>query len=561
MTPYRIAIDIALAVFGLGLLYRVSRWFWVSLGPEAQNRSPWIRFRQAVAAAGRMAAPATAARSLRGFLLEGLLQSHVAKDNFWRWGMHMALAWGTLALVVFHALDGLTSARIFGDYASTLNPYLFVRNALGALVLAGIIVALVRRRRLSALKAVTSRGDLAILLFLALIIGSGVALESTQIISARLFDDMVNDYMGSADAEEIAALRAYWADAFDIAFYEDPPITTDSDRMRRGESLHAEYCASCHSRPTSAFIAYPLAKTIKPLARRLEAIRAAELLWTLHAYAALAALALLPFTKFFHLLSTPLSLVVRAIGPAADNRADNRATRRALALDACTHCGVCSIQCRVAPCFRVMGNPVILPSEKLKAVARMALGRDTTAQRSALAEGSLVCTRCGTCTQVCPAGIDLQDLWAAADADLERTGFPDPFHWIRNLRADQWARRLSGGKAFPSHALGSLGLSNHPESFWACIQCSTCTSVCPVVAVSEDPQRDLDWSPQQVMNLMRLQLKDLALGSRMVWDCVTCYQCQEHCPQGVKVADVLYELRNEAYRRLKPDTASERDAT
>ena len=70
-----------------------------------------------------------------------------------------------------------------------------------------------------------------------------------------------------------------------------------------------------------------------------------------------------------------------------------------------------------------------------------------------------------------------------------------------------------------------------------------------MVAASDDPQQDLDLTPQQIMNLMRLQLKDEAFGCRMLWDCVTCYQCQEHCPQNVKVADVLYELRNEAGRR------------
>jgi heterodisulfide reductase subunit C len=30
----------------------------------------------------------------------------------------------------------------------------------------------------------------------------------------------------------------------------------------------------------------------------------------------------------------------------------------------------------------------------------------------------------------------------------------------------------------------------------------------------------------------------------MLWDCLTCYQCQEHCPQSVKVTDVLYCLKN-----------------
>jgi heterodisulfide reductase subunit C len=75
-----------------------------------------------------------------------------------------------------------------------------------------------------------------------------------------------------------------------------------------------------------------------------------------------------------------------------------------------------------------------------------------------------------------------------------------------------------------------------------------------VVAASDNPSKDLDMTPQQVMNLMRLELKEMALGCKMVWNCVTCYKCQEHCPQGVPVADVLYELRNEACRRLAPGT-------
>ncbi|MFP4349466.1 MAG: 4Fe-4S dicluster domain-containing protein [Desulfococcaceae bacterium] len=98
---------------------------------------------------------------------------------------------------------------------------------------------------------------------------------------------------------------------------------------------------------------------------------------------------------------------------------------------------------------------------------------------------------------------------------------------------------------------GHLGLTDRAETFWACVQCTTCTSVCPVVGASDDPESDLDMTPQQIMNLMRLQMKELALGARMVWNCVTCYQCQEHCPQGVRVADVLYELRNLAGERMK----------
>jgi len=45
-----------------------------------------------------------------------------------------------------------------------------------------------------------------------------------------------------------------------------------------------------------------------------------------------------------------------------------------------------------------------------------------------------------------------------------------------------------------------------------------------------------------------LGIRDLAFGSGMLWDCTTCYQCQEHCPQGVKVTEVLYELKNLAIK-------------
>jgi heterodisulfide reductase subunit C len=31
---------------------------------------------------------------------------------------------------------------------------------------------------------------------------------------------------------------------------------------------------------------------------------------------------------------------------------------------------------------------------------------------------------------------------------------------------------------------------------------------------------------------------------------VTCYQCQEHCPQNVRVTDLLYQLKNLAVKRF-----------
>ncbi len=82
------------------------------------------------------------------------------------------------------------------------------------------------------------------------------------------------------------------------------------------------------------------------------------------------------------------------------------------------------------------------------------------------------------------------------------------------------------------------------QNFANCFVCQNCTNICPVVAVYENPEEVLGLLPHQIMTSLGLGLIDPARGNRMIWDCLTCYQCQEHCPQGVKVTDLLYELKN-----------------
>jgi heterodisulfide reductase subunit C len=50
------------------------------------------------------------------------------------------------------------------------------------------------------------------------------------------------------------------------------------------------------------------------------------------------------------------------------------------------------------------------------------------------------------------------------------------------------------------------------------------------------------------MFCLGMKLKDKASHSRMLWECATCYQCQEHCPQGVNITDIFYALKNRAIR-------------
>ena len=97
------------------------------------------------------------------------------------------------------------------------------------------------------------------------------------------------------------------------------------------------------------------------------------------------------------------------------------------------------------------------------------------------------------------------------------------------------------------------------ETFSSCYNCNTCTGVCPVVALYDDPVKQLGLVPHQIMYSLFLGLRCEILQSRMLWYCTTCYQCQEGCPQGVKITDILYELKNiavDSKRNPKGEKAS-----
>jgi len=96
-----------------------------------------------------------------------------------------------------------------------------------------------------------------------------------------------------------------------------------------------------------------------------------------------------------------------------------------------------------------------------------------------------------------------------------------------------------------------LTLSAQASTFSVCFGCQSCTTVCPVVANYDNPEEVLGMLPHQIMHACGLGVRDLALGSNMLWDCLTCYQCQEHCPQGVCITDVLYELKNLAVKQVR----------
>ena len=81
-----------------------------------------------------------------------------------------------------------------------------------------------------------------------------------------------------------------------------------------------------------------------------------------------------------------------------------------------------------------------------------------------------------------------------------------------------------------------------------CYQCGNCTAGCPC-----GPEYDLPVS--QIMRAVQLGHKDLALGARSLWLCVSCSTCTSRCPNNIDVARVMDTLRHIAWREGRTNHA------
>jgi len=261
---FKISLYVALLLFGIGLGYKVQSWFRCPIGARAREIPVYQRVLSALQGIGRTLFSQKVVILLKIFLIDVLFQRRLFKESSRRWLAHFSLSFGFLFLLLMHALDRFVTGKLFADYASTLNPFLFLRNFFGAMVLAGLVFFICRRLKNPVMRMTTRGLDIYALVILTLIVLSGITLEATKIVSHQRYQEMVIENASLSSEEEAGALRAYWAREFAVVFPQSPAL--DSDTLKKGRELHSLNCASCHSKPTAAFLSYPLAKTIGPSA-------------------------------------------------------------------------------------------------------------------------------------------------------------------------------------------------------------------------------------------------------------------------------------------------------
>jgi Fe-S oxidoreductase len=76
-----------------------------------------------------------------------------------------------------------------------------------------------------------------------------------------------------------------------------------------------------------------------------------------------------------------------------------------------------------------------------------------------------------------------------------------------------------------------------------CFQCGVCTAICPWGLVKDE-----------VVNVRKL-IREAQLGTpewdEAIWLCTTCKLCEERCPRGVPISEVILALRNLAWKERR----------
>jgi heterodisulfide reductase subunit C len=567
----KILLGIALLIFLAGVLYRGRSWFSQGIQPTGQPQSPASRIPAALRGVGTTLASTDLLVLGKTLITDVLLQKRLLAKSVKRWLAHSLIFVGFLLLLFMHGLGTGVSEFFFPSYYSTLQPFLTLRNVFGLLVLVGLAIALHRRLTDKPQRVKSLASDWLALTFVATIIISGFLLEGVKISSFDAYQAMVDDYGDVADEAEELALETYWAAEQGLV-----PVNAvkpyDPTLVETGREISSRSCAECHAPATGAFVSFSVAKVIGPLASALGDGGVVTALFTLHLLSCLALLAWLPFSKMFHVISVPVSLLINGVLGFKKDPAEpaNTLTRQQIGLSACTHCGACSELCSSLMFYESFQNDFILPSEKVQLLKKVAAGQSVDrATLTHLQKGLYICTSCDRCSTVCPSGINLRELFVSARYYLLGRGIPEtsllshfsfPLALARrfadeHLQALKKLRELFNQRFRKLADLSGLSLASTPasvgtDSYRSCYTCQRCTNICPVVRLYDDPVEHLDLLPHQIIYSLGIGNRELAMGARMIWSCSTCYLCQEHCPNQVELTDIFYRLKNAAIKTI-----------
>lgn len=79
------------------------------------------------------------------------------------------------------------------------------------------------------------------------------------------------------------------------------------------------------------------------------------------------------------------------------------------------------------------------------------------------------------------------------------------------------------------------------DKLFSCIQCGTCSGMCPLSSY-------MDYTPRQIVAMIRAGFRGEVLASYTTWLCASCYSCTVECPQEIKITEIMYAAKRLAIR-------------
>ena len=358
---YDMALWASLILLWIGVIHRIDAWFLRDVGLGDRTASPAQRFGAGLKGLLATVFSGRIVGLLKVVIVDVLFQGRILRDakDPLAWVMHVCIFWGFLLLLVFHALGSTFGTLIAPSYVSTLNPFMLLRDACGLVLAVGLMLAVVRRLKRRG-EIVTSAGDKAVVSILAVIALTGFLLQAVKTTSVGEFTRMATDYTGGAlTPDDTEALKAYWVAEYGLVA---PVASHDPAMLDKGKAVHESFCQSCHTKLQAAFVSYGVSRVIAPAAAALDGAGLVRGLWWVHVLACCLGLVWVAFSKMFHVVSTPVSLVVAEVAGAAETPAA-AATRQMIELDGCSHGGACHESCpvRLRRLERIGGEPAYEP--------------------------------------------------------------------------------------------------------------------------------------------------------------------------------------------------------
>ncbi len=339
---FYLLIPLVLLAFAAGAAWRIRKWFVGRAEPGAEK--PRKQFLRQLLEGLRP-------HRLFQWVRTALFQTRLSPDGF-ALVMHLAIFWGMLVLAIGTALatvdqdftNLLFDAQILrGDFYKLMKLGL---DVFGVVLILGLAMAayrryLVRPERLQAARSGISLWDgfpfLSLLFAIAVM---GFALEGLRLAEGFHID-------GKLAAAQGAEAKAQVMEEIRERFQHVGKERQDAQlaRIAQGGPLF----------PAAKWspVGYTLGKVFSPLP--VGSIRLAhQLVWWLHGLAAFGLIVAVPFTKAFHLISSPANMLLRTPAPpgrlpvAAESgvrTVRDYTWQQLLQVEACTWCGKCQEVC------------------------------------------------------------------------------------------------------------------------------------------------------------------------------------------------------------------------